>query len=417
MKRKRWKPFNLGVLDDGLEAAYELADMAMKKSKKPVSAISRSKYYSTTSDGTKVDLTYQSKHEVLMNCYGLILAYGNFYNDDRTTDLAPYTVNVSIHYKGVTYPLTFDNGNNTKRVELGSLVYTDPLPINMELGDTFHVRTHVVQNTGEKHPRGLLLFSSPNQEGASDGDTTGTAAAVTPTPGTLYGLTPLALFATPAANAKQKVVGFVGSSSSVGTGRSNTVWNGHPQGDLGYLQIGAFMAGWSHLNLGMNGQKASDFAQFAKRRSRVQLAKDCDLVIVQYASNDLSSASTTFEDLRADLLTIHKLFWDMGIPTAQTTVNPRTNSTDGWTTLQNQTPINANFAPGPDSTRGKYNRWTMKNTDGIKGIDCNPGWESAPESGLWRVSPKATDDGIHPNTFGHDNAAAEAVRDFLLRQD
>lgn len=324
---------------------------------------------------------------------------------------------MSIHYKGVTYPLTFDNGNNTKRVELGSLVYTDPLPINMELGDTFHVRTHVVQNTGEKHPRGLLLFSSPNQEGASDGDTTGTAAAVTPTPGTLYGLTPLALIATPTANAKQKVVGFLGSSSSVGTGRSNTVWNGHPQGDLGYLQIGAFMAGWSHLNIGMNGQKASDFVQFAKRRSRVQLAKDCDLVIVQYASNDLSDAGMTFETLRNNLLTIHKLFWDMGIPTAQVTVNPRTNSTDGWTTLQNQTPIDANFAPGTDSARGKYNRWTMKNTDGIKGIDCNPGWESAPESGLWRVSPKATDDGIHPNTFGHDNAAAEAVRDFLLRQD
>ncbi|MFK4167726.1 hypothetical protein ACI2LM_15915 [Paenibacillus lautus] len=384
--------------------------------KKSISAISRGKYYSTPSDGTNNDLTYQSKHEVLGDCFGLQLLYGNFYQDDRTTDLSPFELNVSVFVNGVNYPMFFDNGNVKKRFALGTMGLTDVLPLSLKRGDMIYVRTHVVQNAGEKHPRGLLLFSSPNNEGYTLGDTTETPTAVTPVPGTLYGLTPLALYATPSPSAgKFRTVGICGSSSSTGTGRSNTVLEGHPQGDIGFIQIGAMRAGWGYVTTGMNGQKASDFAEPVKRRSRLQMMKDCDLVIVQYSSNDLSDNTMTFEKLRDNLLKIHQGFWDMGIPTAQVTVNPRTNSTDNWTTLENQSPINANFAAGPESVRGRYNAWVMNNTDGIKGIDANIGWESSPNSGKWGVVPqKTTDDGIHPNTYGHDNAAANAVRDYLL---
>lgn len=376
-----------------------------------VAVLSRSKYYSATSDGTKEDLTYQSKHEVLTDSEGLILVYGNFYQDDRTTDLSPYTLNVSAFIGGVNYPMTFNN-SASKRLELGDMVTTDNLKVSLKKGDMIWIRSHVVQALGEKHPRGLTLFSSPNNEGYTIGDTTKTTTAVTPVAGTLFGLTPLVLLSKPVASTF-KTVGLCGSSSSTGTGRPNTVLEGHPQGEIGFMQIGALRAGWGYVSIGMNGQKASDFVDPVKRKSRVQLVKDCDLVIVQYASNDLATASTTFESLKAELLTIHKVFWDMGIETAQTTVNPRTTSTDGWATTANQTPINANFAAGANSPRGKFNAWVMNNTDGIRGIDVNVGWESYPNSGVWRVDQVCTVDGIHPNAFGHDNEAANMFATFL----
>lgn len=396
--------------------ALELAKRPQKL-RDSISTISRGKYYSAISDGTNVDLTYQSKHEVLADCHGLSLLYGNFFQDERTTGLAPFTLKVSVYVNGANYPMFFDNGNVSKRFDLGAMGRTDSLGITLKKGDMIFVRTHVKQEPGEKHPRGLLLFSSPNNEGYTLGDTTSTAGAVVPVAGTLYGLTPLALFANPSPSADSfKTLGICGSSSSTGTGRGNTVLEGHPQGDIGFLQIGAMRAGWGYVTIGQNGQKASDFAEPLKRRNRVQMTKDCDLVIIQYASNDLSDSKETFESIKENLLRVHGAFWDMGIPTAQVTVNPRTNSTDGWTTLVNQTPINANFAPGPNSTRGRLNAWIMKNDDGVRGIDTNMGWESSKDSGLWRVDSVCTSDGIHPNTFGHDNAAANAVRDFLLRQ-
>jgi len=402
-------------VDFGRVALARLANLHQPK--RSVPAISRGKYYSTTSDGTNTDITYQSKHEVLADCYGLVLVFGNFYNDGRTIDLAPYDLKLSIYYNGNVYPLTFNKGDMVRRVDVGALVATDPLPdVTFKKNDVFWVRAHILQKPGEKHPRGLLLFSSPNNEGYTVGDATAKAGAVTPVAGTLYGLTPLALYATPtAAESSFKTIGIVGSSSANGTGRANTVWEGHPQGEIGYLQMGAMMAGWGYLTAAMNGQRAADFANMTRRGKRVELLESCDLVVVQYASNDLSDAHRTFESIRDDLLTIHRLFWDRGIKTVQVTVNPRTNSTDGWATLEKQTPINEHFGPGANSTRGKLNAWIMNNTDDVVGVDPNAGWESSPESGLWKVSPqKATDDGTHPNTFGHDNAAASAVRDYLL---
>lgn len=390
----------------------------LKSSNTLKATVSRGKYYSAVSDGTNVDLTYQSTHEILEDCHGLVLTYGNFHTDDRTTDLSPYTLDVSVFHNGVNYPIFFDNGNTSKWFAVGAIGDSDPLKIHFKKGDLIRVRSHVVQEAGQKHPRGLLLFSSPNKEGYTLGSTTAIPTEVTPIAGTLYGLTPLVLRATPTtAAADFKVLGIVGSSSSVGTGRGNTVLEGHPQGEIGFLQIAAMRAGWGYVSAGVNGQKASDFVSPAKSRSRMGMLEGCDLIAVQYASNDLSDANMTFETLRSNLLKIHQTFWNMGIPTIQVTVNPRTNSTDNWATLENQTPINANFAAGTNSARGKYNAWVMNNTDGIVGVDCSAAWESSPNSGLWAVTPeKTTNDGIHPNTYGHDNGAAHAVTRYLLTQ-
>lgn len=379
-----------------------------------VSVASRGKWYQGSSDGTTNDTTFRSMHEALCDMESIVLMYGNFQIDGRTTDLSQFKMNVSLDVGGKIYPLFFNNGDSHKIVPPGSRTVTDELRVSIKKGTRFFVRTHIVLNAGEKHPIGLTLIGGSNiGEGIMTGDAT-TGTFTTETPNAKYSYTPLVILGEPSVNSPIKTVGFVGSSSSTGAGHTNVKVDNFPLGEVGYMQTAALRAGWGYVTAGMNGQKASDFADPTKRTNQLQMLKGCDLVIVQYVSNDLSTASTTFEMVRSNLLSIHQVFWDMGIPTAQVTVNPRTTSTDGWKTLENQTPINTNFGPGASSERGKFNHWVMNNNDGIVGIDPNVGWESSPNSGLWGVDPVTTGDGIHPNNYGHDNSAADAVMNYLL---
>lgn len=378
-----------------------------------VPSISRNRYYGSNSDGVNVDVTYISKHISQTDSFGLKLEYGNYYIDDRISDLHPFKLNISAYINGVVYPMYFNNGDPEKLMSLGSTVITDELPIVLRKGDEIYIRSHVLQEPGQKHPRGLTLVSTSN-EGWVAGDQTANTKMITTTPGQYFGYSPMALYSKPSPNAQIKTLGIVGSSSSIGVGRGNYPWKNEPAGDIGYLQIGALEAGWSYCTAGVNGQTADSFQSDKAAKSRLAMLKNCDMVAVQYVSNDLANTDFNFTRIRDNMLKIHDRFWKMGIPTFQLTVNPRTTSTDGWKTLENQTPLNSNFAPGPDSTRGQFNRWTMDNTDGIIGIDVAPGWESSPESGLWKVSTQTTGDGIHPNREGHEGYAMTAVRDFLL---
>lgn len=387
--------------------------LAMKKDKRNVSVASRGKWYQGSSAGTAVDVTFRSMHEALCDLDSLVLMYGNFYQDGRTTGLAPLEINVSVDVDSKTYPLFFNNGEAKKIIALGASALSDELRISIKKGTRFFVRTHIHLNAGEKHPTGLTLLGGQNVgEGIMTGDaTTGTFTSETPNP--LFAYAPLVILGEPSRQRPFKTVGLCGDSISTGAGHTNASVDGKPVGDLGFMQIGALRAEWGYVTAGMNGQKASDFADPSKRTNQLKMMKDCDLVIVEYGTNDLA-AGRTFEQLRADILSIHKLYWSMGIPTAQTTIAPQTTSTDAWATLENQAPVNMHTAGGEESTRSKINNWIRSNTDEIICIEIADLWESSRNSGLWGVDPKLTNDGVHPNNTAHDNAAANAVRDYLL---
>lgn len=388
-------------------------DPNVQKDVKLTSVGSRGKWYDKTSNGTDINTTYRTIHEAMCDMSDLTLMYGAFYQDGRTTNIHPYTINISVDIKGVNYPITFDKGKPSKNVALGDRILTDTIKASLIKGERFFVRTHVVQNAGEKHPVGITTFSAG--EGVADGDaTTGTFTTRNPAPA--YVLGPLALYGTPASTVLNfKTVGLCGDSISVGAGRENSPIDGHPVGDIGFLQLGAMKAGWGYVTIGMNGQKASDFAAPGKRVNQLHMVKDCDLVIVEYGTNDYLSGTQTFDQVKTSILAIHKAYWDMGIPTIQTTISPSTNSTDVWTTVANQTPTNTLTAGGEDSVRSKINNWIRSNTDGIRHIEAADVWESGRNTGLWKDTGKYTTDGIHPHTLGHDNASL-LVRDFLLTQ-
>lgn len=389
--------------------------LAMERPKGLVSVASRGKWYDKASNGTTdKDLTYRSVHEVLCDCTGIVVMYGNFFNDGRTTGLTPVTLKITIDSGGITYPFQWDNGNMGKVLHPGARALSDVLRISLKKGDRVHIRTHGKVEDGGKYPLGLTVVGGSNPgEGVMEGDAT-TGTFTSNTPNAVFAYTPLAIYGTSSPSAGRfKTVGISGDSISVGAGRSIGSVDGRPAGEVGFLQIGAMRAGWGYVSVGMNGQKASNFGP-ANRINQLEMVKDCDLVIVEYGTNDFSSTGITYEKVKADLLGVHRAYWDMGIQTVQTTIAPRTNSTDNWATLENQTPAYEATSGSPGSIRSRINDWIRNNTDNIRHIEIADVWESARNSGLWKVNPSLTSDGIHPNNQGHDNAAANAVRDYLL---
>lgn len=236
-------------------------------------------------------------------------------------------------------------------VELGATVWTRRAGIAMKKGERFFIRSHVVTATGGKYPTGLTLIDNVNQEGKMDGDlTAGTWVRATQT---VFGFSPLIITGIPTtSNANFKVLGIWGDSISQGAGTTLASIDGNLAGEFGMLQNGAKRAGWGYASMGTNGQKASDFADLAKRINRMNFFKYCDSVIVEYGTNDLPDSAMTLAKLKDNLKLIHKLFWDMGIPTVQTTVVPRTTSTDAWATYYSK----------PNACTCKYSRWIVEHT-------------------------------------------------------
>jgi lysophospholipase L1-like esterase len=178
------------------------------------------------------------------------------------------------------------------------------------------------------------------------------------------------------------------------------------------MQIGAMRAGLGYVSLGMNGQRSDGFINNA-RRNRMMLAQRCDKAVVEYGTNDLENG-TTLENIKSYLSNIWEALHVRGVKQIyQTTIVPRTTSTDNWATTTNQTPTKAATSGGPDSTRTLLNEWIRsKPSPYLAGIiDIAPATEYGVNTGLWL--PNKTPDGIHPNTQTHQAMAdilADAVR-------
>jgi hypothetical protein len=80
------------------------------------------------------------------------------------------------------------------------------------------------------------------------------------------------------------------------------------------------------------------------------------------------------------------------------TVTPRTNSTDNWTTVVNQTLAITNTQ---HLNLVGYNDLLRAGGTGLTGIfDVASAVESSLDSGLWAAPPAITGDGLHPNSAG-----------------
>lgn len=379
----------------------------MSRPKDMCPVISRGKWYQGVLNTPDTDVTFRTKHEALAECHTLRLVFGNFYQDDdpvRLSSLDTISLNCTIEIGSKFYEVSFDGKGVLASLSPGAQALSDPVVIEMSRGDMFYVRTHVTTSSAGKFPYNIIT-TKENGEGKTAGDQTKSSTAF-PT-ATLAAYGPLAIYATPT-NAAFETVACIGDSISVGANHdANLSVDGHIPGEVGFMQIAAMRSGRGYITLGMNGQISNGFTS-DKRMRRMMLASTCDIAIINYGTNDLAQ-QRPLSEIQTNLQSMWKALKMRGLRVYQTTITPRTTSTDAWTTTSGQTPINSYTSGGPSSQRTLLNKWIRSQPspylDGV--IDVAALVESDLNSGLW--IPNKTPDGIHPNTETHHQMSALVI--------
>lgn len=190
---------------------------------------------------------------------------------------------------------------------------------------------------------------------------------------------------------------FLGDSQCMGLGDTFDI-----SGNFGLFgrSVGAKYA---YINAGVSGDRA-DLAA-ASMGLRASLAAYVTRVILQHGVNDLLAGRTAQQILDARTLMRAQLkavnpkvqIWD-------TTILPRTNSTDSWATLANQTAYTA--VPTFESERVAFNNAlrTLPQTNSSGVIDSADVFETSRNSGKWVTNGVAfyfTVDGLHGSDQGY----------------
>ncbi len=157
-----------------------------------------------------------------------------------------------------------------------------------------------------------------------------------------------------------------------------------------------------YCNLGAPTDQLSIF--LANRTRRQPLASDHTHVHCQYGINDVTAGRTAAQ-IQADMVTFLGLFsasWRV----SQSTLLPRTTSTDSWATLANQT------VTAQEPVRVAMNAYIRARTIGWFAVFENADVvESSRDSGKWKtvtdngavfgITSAMTADGTHPTPYGY----------------
>jgi lysophospholipase L1-like esterase len=155
------------------------------------------------------------------------------------------------------------------------------------------------------------------------------------------------------------------------------------------------------LNLAVSGENAYSLSSNGSARNL--LIQKGSHLICELGLSDLINHGRTVPQIIRDLRTVYSLA-RQGQKILQTTWTPRSQSSDKWITINNQTVLN--------NERTLFNRAARSIIPGSDGtVDIAGVLESAPNSGKWVAapSPPYTVDGVHPSPAGYALVAAAGI--------
>ncbi|MGE5309728.1 MAG: SGNH/GDSL hydrolase family protein, partial [Sphaerimonospora mesophila] len=298
-------------------------------------------------------------------------------------------------------------GNPSWTINGGNWIQTDPIPISVTAGQQFDVQTYV--SGTQWYP--TLVYSG--WWAANSNQATSGSAKITSGSSSSSGLY------MPAVITGQRTGGAV-----LIMGDSIAYNSALPT--LGYIEKG-LEGNYGAINAAVAGDRLYWF-RAGRRNTNMSLfaRNDATTTIVEYCRNDLEDGRSVAQ-MQADLIWLWSDRSGAGQRVIQTTITPRTTSTDSWATTGNQTVANATI----EARRVQLNDWIRAGAPIVSGAAVAPGtsgallagqaghplytyWEitdqveTARNSGIWRA-PSYTTDGLHPTTTGI-NAAATGVQ-------
>lgn len=348
----------------------------------------------------------------------IALDFINWY-PGATTDTdgpAAMTLRVGVELAGgAILPVKFASAD-TVTIAPGGGARSDLLYIDGKAGDVFYVRVTATMATGTTYvftgvadPNYGYAFG-PVQDNSRSG--TNYAGGANPAVG------PVRVLGRPTAGAVKRAVGLVGDSITQGANHDTDAYKGPFALALDTQKV-------PYVKIAKGGETAQAFASLAVSSRRLALIAGCTDAICQYGTNDLTTRSLAL--FQADLITIWQRLIRTGVRVRQTTITPRTTSTDSFATPGGQTPV-AGFTVG--GVRQQFNDWLRDGAPMLNGaavatgssaagtlragatghplvgfIDVADAVESARNSGVWKAS--YTNDGIHP--YGDTPRAAIAA--------
>lgn len=380
------------------------------------------------SDGVQTSLTTRMAFTPVVAAGDIRLVYGNF--TGPTDGVNAINIKATIESPAATFHTVTFGGLKTAILDAGGYLVSDPIPIDVVALTNFWVRTFVsVGSAGQKWPLGQLFASAYGDgtnvsEGAAASDKTSTG---TITAANVWSFGPYAVIGNVTDANKVPSVLIVGDSIADGTGDTSGLQ------ERGFIPR-ALNQTRPWVKVSAAGEGAQQWATMATRKQRMAAAAGCSSAICEYGINDLGSR--TLAQIKTDLITCWNVIAARGVAVWQTTITPKTTSSDSWATTANQTPFSG------DSDRVLLNNWLRDGSPMLAGAAAATGSsangtlragmaghplagyfevadtvESARDSGKWKVdgtANKYTSDGTHPTAFGHTAAAAGIVVASLL---
>ncbi|WP_308491015.1 hypothetical protein [Microbacterium terrisoli] len=344
------------------------------------------------------------------------LVFGNNFAVETNLNAVPIVVRASVDNGSVRSPVFF-RGSRDATIEVGAYVVSDPVVINVASDKFFWQRVFVTASDSLHIP----YVGSPSTTISAWGEGCDATNNVSQTDKTMTGgPTPTGGLSWYGACAiitedegQTPYVSLNGDSVLVGVGDTNGQATGVGFGrramnnEIPYAMQAVIGASMTH----------------GRDRRRILLGGETG-ALCEFGVNDVSG--NTVAQLKANYIaewTFHRAIGATAV--YQTTMMPRTSSTDNWATEANQS-VDSN-----SPKRIEINDWIRAGAPMVAGVGVVPGTsgaivagdqghplsgyfevadtvETARNSGKWKVGMVYTTDGlgVHPNAAGHAAAAA-----------
>ncbi|HEX7632769.1 MAG TPA: hypothetical protein VF401_00420 [Candidatus Saccharimonadales bacterium] len=309
----------------------------------------------TLGGGSVTDLNSRISHVVDVDCTDVRFAYQNYQagttNVGEASGANSITVNASLELADGTLIPIFFRGAAAVTIAPDGIVVSDPVPVELSKNAVVWSRTHVVVTAGQTAP---AIRKANVYWGQSEGAATATTAtdnttgtAISATTNTVSAYSPTALLGRVKTGRPTSVV-VIGDSIPSGTGdaQARDADGGYVQRALDALQI-------PFTRVTRSGEGVQSFAVFSTSRRRRSLLTGHTHALVTYGTNDIFGFSRTLAQVQADLLATWTLCTSRGLKVIQTTITPRTSSSDGWTTVSGQTTTSSSA----ETIRKNLNAW------------------------------------------------------------
>jgi hypothetical protein len=273
----------------------------------------------------------------------------------------------------------------------GETALSDPIKISIRAGERFYVR-FFYRGAAVPTIGGIRNAPSDSFQAAVDGleDLTMGGSIVSDPGG--QGFTPAAIVT----NTTRPSVAIIGDSIVYGNFDYFDA-----TGDLGIIAR-AVGSSFGYLNLACGNDRGDQFVRSHARRAA--LAQYASTIFIQYGTNDLAAGQTA-EQVLANRSEIASLF--QGKRIIETTILPRTTSTDGWKTDNNQTVLKT------EAARISVNDAVRAGRPGFDHFcDFASALETATNSGRF-LTPGYTPDGVHIYKNGQLRAASSINRAWI----